>query len=53
MYICTIAALDLYKNIYKSLHIWFNYVITFCKFVDELYSQYINVTIGIQSANLG
>ena len=49
MYICTIAALDLCKNGCKSLHIWFNYVITFpfCKFVDELYSRYIIVTIGI------
>ena len=45
----TIAALDLYK-MDVSLYIYGSIsVITFpfCKFVDELYSRYINVAIGI------
>jgi hypothetical protein len=46
VYICTIAALNLFK---MDVHIWFNYLITFpfCKFVDELHSRYINVSMGI------
>jgi len=49
MYIMYNRCIGFILNICKSLHIWFNYVITFlfCKFVDELCSRYINVTIGI------
>ena len=47
--LCTIAVLDLYKMdvslyIYDSISV---ITFPFCKFVDELYSQHINVTIGI------